>query len=477
MAEATACPALRTLMPAAAEPVAGPRGSLRLRVLLWLGVLLLAFFAATVAALEWSLSASLARARAEVLEAQLIALMAAAEPDDVGQQLTVPAPPDRRMALPASGLYGEIRAADGATLWRSPSAVDLLEAEVVAAGPPGVRQQRRLSENAAGRVERRVTVNWEFDDGTTRPFTFVVSQSLEPYRAQQRGFRVGLISWFAGLTLATLVVLSLVLRHVLRPLGRIEREIGEIEQGSREALSSGQPAELTGVARKLNALLARERGRQQRYRDSLANLAHSLKTPLAAMQATLAGRVEPELGRELAEGITRMDRIIGHQLKRAEAFTGRAAGTRALPVGPVVEDLLESLAKVYRERPVAVHREIAPDAVFQGEEGDLQELLGNLLDNAWKYGRHQVGVAAQLKSAGAGEATLELRVEDDGAGLDAALADAARTRGMRLDESLPGQGIGLAVVSDIVAGYGGHLEIERSALGGALIRVSLPVSR
>ncbi|TVQ45230.1 MAG: HAMP domain-containing protein [Gammaproteobacteria bacterium] len=460
-----------------AEPVAGSRGSLRLRVLLSLGVLLLAFFAATVAALEWSLSASLARARAEVLEAQLIALMAAAEPDEAGMQLTVPTPPDRRMALPASGLYGEIRAADGATLWRSPSAVDLVDTDAVAAGPPGVRQQRQRHENAAGRVERQVTVNWEFDDGSSRAFTFVVSQSLEPYRAQQRGFRVGLISWFTGLTLATLVLLSLVLRHVLRPLGRIEREIGEIEQGRREALSSGQPAELAGVARNLNALLGRERGRQQRYRDSLANLAHSLKTPLAAMQATLAGRVEPGLRRELSDGITRMDRIIGHQLKRAEAFTGRAAGTRTLPVAPVVEDLLESLAKVYRERQVEVQREIAPDAVFQGEEGDLQELLGNLLDNAWKYGHQKVTVTAELISSRPGEQALDLRVEDDGAGLDPAQVDAARTRGMRLDESLPGQGIGLAVVSDIVEGYGGHMEIGRSALGGALIRVSLPVSR
>ncbi len=459
-----------------AEPGAAPRGSLRLRVLLWLGVVLLAFFGATVAALEWSLGSSLSRTRAEVLEAQLIALMAAAEPDDAGG-LTLPTPPDRRMAMPASGLYGEIRDAGGQVLWRSPSAVDLPEEDPTGAGRPGVRQQRDLPDGAAGRTERRVTVNWEFDDGQSRALTFIVSQSLEPYRAQQRGFRVGLVSWFTGLTLATLVVLSLVLRHVLRPLGRIEREIAEIERGRRQALSGAQPAELAGVARNLNALLARERGRQQRYRDSLANLAHSLKTPLAAMQATLSGRSDPALRRELSEGIARMDRIIGYQLKRAEAFTGGAVGTRALPVAPVVEDLLESLAKVYREREVEVRRDIAPDAVFHGEEGDLQELLGNLLDNAWKYGHRRVEVAARLHTTGPDQCRLELRVEDDGGGLDPARADAARARGMRLDESLPGQGIGLAVVSDIVEGYGGQMEIGRSTLGGARVSVSLPAPR
>lgn len=449
--------------------------SLRRGVLLWLSVILLAFFAATVAALEWSLSASLARARAEVLEAQLIALMSVAEPDETGRSLTVPTLPDRRMATPESGLYGEIRATDGTLLWRSPSAIGLAPEAAATAARPGVREQRRLpadEDDSAGRIERSVTVAWEFEDGQSERFVFAVSQSLEPYRAQQRGFRVGLVSWFLGLMLATLVLLSLVLRRVLAPLGRIEREIGDIESGRRDALSLAQPAELAGVARNLNALLARERGRQQRYRDSLANLAHSLKTPLAAMQTVLQALPSGKARQALDDGIARMDRIVAYQLKRASAMGEKPPGVRPLAIEPLVEDLLDSLSKVYRDRPMRVQRDVQPGALFYGDEGDLMEILGNLLDNAWKYGSSRL--ALQVATGSRPGDALEITVEDDGPGLAPDLVAEVTARGTRLDQSQPGHGIGLAVVNDIVTAYGGSLALERSVLGGALLRVRLP---
>ena len=452
------------------------RGSLRTRVLLWLSIMLLAFFAATIAALEWSLSASLSRARSEVLEAQLIALMSAAEADEGVRKLTVPVLPDRRMATPESGLYGEIRTPEGELMWRSPSGVALADTPVDAA-PPGVRQQRRINdrEPQAERTQRSVTVAWEFDDGATEQFVFVISQSLEPYRAQQRGFRIGLVSWFAGITLATLILLSLVLRRVLRPLAVIESEIREIETGRRERLSAGQPAELAGVGRNLNALLARERGRQQRYRDSLANLAHSLKTPLAAMQAVIGSIAEIELRQALADGIARMDRIVAYQLQRARIIGDKAPGVRAVAVSPVVTDLHESLVKVYRGRSMHVDLEVDEAATFYGDEGDLQEILGNLMDNAWKYGRSRITVKGAMIISDDG-AQLEIVVEDDGPGLSAEMAVLATTRGMRLDETQAGHGIGLAVVRDIVESLDGELEIGYSSLGGAALRVTLPAS-
>ena len=450
------------------------QSSLRRGVLLWLSVILLAFFGATIAALEWSLSASLSRARAEVLEAQLIALMSVAEPDESQRTLIVPVLPDRRMAIPESGLYGEIRGLNGSLLWRSPSAMALGGPAPDAGGRPGVREQRRLPDGADGaeRIERSVTVAWEFEDGQSERFVFAVSQSLAPYQAQQRGFRVGLVSWFFGLTLATLVLLSLVLRRVLAPLARIEREIGDIEAGRRDALALEQPTELAGVARNLNALLARERGRQQRYRDSLANLAHSLKTPLAAMQTVLAALPGGDTRTALGDGISRMDRIIAYQLKRATAMGDKAPGVRPVSVEPLVADLMASLAKVYADRPMQVTRRVQNGALFYGDEGDLMEVLGNLLDNAWKYGASRIALDVNVGSR-PGDA-IEITVEDDGPGLAPDLVAEVTARGTRLDQSRPGQGIGLAVVSDIVASYGGTLGIERSPLGGALLRVRLP---
>ncbi len=450
------------------------KGALRTRVLLWLSIMLLAFFAATIAALEWSLSASLSRARSEVLEAQLIALMSAAEANEGARTLSVPSLPDRRMATPESGLYGEIRTLDGELMWRSPSAVALAATDIDAA-PPGVRQQGRVDDAVGGaeRTQRSVTVTWEFDDGITEQFVFVISQSLEPYRAQQRGFRIGLVSWFAGLTLATLILLSLVLRRVLRPLATIESEIRDIETGRRERLSATQPTELAGVGRNLNALLARERGRQQRYRDSLANLAHSLKTPLAAMQTVIGSVGEPELRRALADGIARMDRIVAYQLKRASVIGDKLPGVRAVPVAPVVQDLHDSLVKVYRERNMDVTLDIDQTATFYGDEGDLQEILGNLMDNAWKYGRSRIMVKVTMRTQDE-TVHLEIRVEDDGPGVPTELASLATSRGMRLDENQPGHGIGLAVVRDIVETLDGELVIGHSLLGGAALVVTLP---
>jgi two-component system, OmpR family, sensor histidine kinase PhoQ len=321
-----------------------------------------------------------------------------------------------------------------------------------------------------------MVIAWEFENGEVESFQFVVAQSLEPWRAQRRAFRLGLVGWFGVLAIATLAVLAVVLRGVLRPLGRIEGEIREMEAGRRERLSTGYPVELQGVAANLNALLHRERARQQRYRESLANLAHSLKTPLAAIRAQLAGSAArgPDAAAAIEAELARMDRIIGWQLRRAAA-AGGAVGVGVIPVAvaPLARDLAATLDKVYRDRRIRCELEIAEETVFRGDEGDLQEILGNLFDNAWKYARSEVRCSASAAPGG----SLVLRVEDDGEGLDPARAAEALARGTRLDESLPGQGIGLAVVKELATAYGGRVEVERSALGGAAVTVRLFTAR
>ena len=451
------------------------RESLRHRVLLSLGVALAVFFGATVIALEWSLAQSLGRARDEVLDTQLMALIAVAEPVEGARTLDVPEPPDGRMRTPASGLYAEIRDAGGAPVWRSPSALGV-SFDAPPGGAPGARQRWTDDDRGGpGLAAGSMTVEWEFDDGATAAFRFVVAQSLAPWRDQQRAFRLGLVGWFAILAVATLAVLAVVLRRVMRPLGRIEREINEMETARREQLSTDWPEELRGVATNLNALLGRERDRQRRYKESLANLAHSLKTPLAAIRTLLpeTGEGSPQRLDTIRAALARMDEIIGWQLRRASAVgAADAVGIAPVAVAPVAVDLAATLDKVYASRELQCELDIPPALHFRGDQGDLQEILGNLLDNAWKYGRRHVRCAGEAAAPG----WLELRVDDDGPGLDPARASEALARGARLDESRPGQGIGLAVVNELVRAYGGQVTVEQSPLGGAGVRLTLPAA-
>ena len=449
------------------------RNSLRSRVLLSLAVALLVFFGATVMVLEWSLGASLARARDQVLEAQLLAMIAVAEPAPDGTGLVLPEPPDGRMLRPGSGLYAEIRDAAGRPVWRSPSALGL-ELELPPAGAPGARDGWvQAQPEGPGLALSSLVIEWEFDDGHAESYRFVVAQGLETWLAQRRAFRLGLVGWFGALAAATLALLAFVLRRVMRPLGRIEQEIREMETARRDQLSGGWPEELSGVADNLNTLLRHERERQRRYQESLGNLAHSLKTPLAAVRTLLPahGAVAGDQADAVRTELERMDRIIGWQLRRAAAAgsAGRL-GLAPVPVAPVVRDLAAILDKVYRERATGCDIDVPESLRFRGDEGDLQEILGNVLDNAWKYGRTRVRVSGHAEAPG----SIRMRVEDDGPGLAPERAAEALTRGARLDESHPGQGIGLAVARELVQAYGGEISVERSSLGGAAISLRLP---
>jgi two-component system sensor histidine kinase PhoQ len=315
-------------------------------------------------------------------------------------------------------------------------------------------------------------ISWEMAPGMPRRFAVSAVESLRPYFAARDRVRAALAA--GALLLAGMLFggLALALRFGLRPLARLEREIAEIEAGSRELLGRGFPRELAGVASNLNALLGTERQRLDRYRATLGNLAHSLKTPLSALSSLLQG-VAPER-RELEAQVARMQDIVQHQLRRA--VSGGAAPTLAsTPVEPVIRELVAALAKVYRDKSLRIETTIADSVAYPIDRGDLMELVGNLLDNACKFGRRQVRLTAgaiedpQWRRPG-----LELVVEDDGPGVPVADRDRVLERGTRADERTPGQGIGLAVVHEIVAALGGSMDLAESASGGVRMIVRLP---
>jgi two-component system sensor histidine kinase PhoQ len=231
---------------------------------------------------------------------------------------------------------------------------------------------------------------------------------------------------------------------------------------------------LSGVATNLNTLLMGERKRVARYRDTLGNLAHSLKTPLAVMRAALSSNnsvSEAVLNPE----IDRMSAIIEHQLKRAAASGGALLGQAPVDVAPIVTELRVALLKVYARKDLSIELVIAPVCQFIGDRGDLTELLGNVLDNACKWCRGVVRLTTCVDGSFATRERLSIVVEDDGPGISFEDRIRIGQRGVRTDETVPGHGIGLSMVQDTVEMYGGTLTIGESlALGGAEFSLRLP---
>ena len=447
--------------------------SLSRRLLLSVSVSFVAFFGVTILVLDANFRDVADGSMRELLDAQIVALIASAEPQpDGGFEPQSRGLLETRLATPGSGLYAQIQSTDpGDVPWRSPSAAGTF----IDFGPPLTAGGKRYFRSRAQQTEVVIAsrgISFEDESHVNRNLTFSVATSLTTYQQQLWNFRRQLFGWFFGLTLVLLATLGLLLRWVLAPVRRLEKEITAVEAGTREALGDGYPRELSGVATNLNTLLIGERNRLARYWDTLGNLAHSLKTPLAVMRSTLNG-VGPDPANLLGGEIDRMSAIIGHQLQRA-ASGGALLGQAPLEVEPLLVDLRVAMLTVYVRKDLSIALSVEPNTLFVGDRGDLLELMGNLIDNACKWCQQQVRVEVTSDPSGDPRQRLRIVVEDDGPGISE--ADRARVleRGVRADERVPGHGLGLAMVRDTVDLYGGRLSVEQSTLGGARISVALP---
>jgi two-component system sensor histidine kinase PhoQ len=443
--------------------------SLQRRLLVTLAVLLLVAAAVSAWSLDGLYREQGRRAREALLDAQVIALISSADIGDDGR-LVPRNLAEPRLATPGSGLYAEIVGSRGS--WRSPSALGSglnLGAQPVAG--------ERLLEYALLADGTRVAglsfgVRWQLEDGSSRDFVIRAAESLEPWYDELARVRAWLVAGSLLLALLLLAGLAIALRIALKPLRQLERDIVDVEAGRRELLGTVWPRELAGVTGNLNALLAGERKRLERYRATLGNLAHSLKTPLAAIRGLLErGETAPGM---LAPQVDRMQDIVQHQLKRA--VFGSSAGTLTdLAVYEPLEQLRSALSKVYADRQVTATLAVAPGTAYPIDAGDFLELAGNVMDNAWKYCRQAIAVrATPWTAAGWRRPGLVLDVEDDGRGIPPAERSRVLERGARADESVSGQGIGLSVAREIAAAYSGTLEIGDSRLGGARVSLRLP---
>jgi two-component system, OmpR family, sensor histidine kinase PhoQ len=440
--------------------------SLRARLIVSVTLVLVVTVLLTTLALERAFRDAARSAREERLLAQLYLLMAAAEEQD-GRLVLPGVLAEPRLNLPDSGLTARIFDASGTTVWQSRSALGVDQPEPLRLGAGQFRVDQRKGDEGVGYLVAAFGVSW-----ATGPvpvdYTFAVAEDLATLRREVWEFRTSLWRWLGAMSLLMLISLGAILRWGLRPLRRVAAEVAAVETGRQPRILGPYPSELQRLTDNLNALLVQERARQERLDHALGDLAHSLKTPLAVMSGLVSDAgVDAEGGRLLREQLARMGEIVDYQLRRAR--TGALQAGRLapqVPLAPTVARLTNSLAKVYRDKPVALELRLDREAVFQGSEADLMDLLGNLLDNAYKWCRGRVRVSAVQ-----GEGRLEIAVEDDGPGIDAAEAASLLERGVRGDESAPGHGIGLAVVRQIALAYGGTIAIGRSVLGGAALRL------
>ncbi|MGH8295093.1 MAG: ATP-binding protein [Steroidobacteraceae bacterium] len=447
--------------------------SLSRRLLVSVAVPLALFFGVMMVVLDMGFRALSERSLHQLLDAQIVTLIAAAVPDPASGYDAPLAGLDTRLGTPDSGLYAQIRS--NHHIWRSPSMAGVL----IDFGRPLAQGERQFSYETVAHTRIAIEsrgISFEDDPQKTQALTFSVAVSLTPYEEQLWLFRSRMLGWFSGLMLLLLLSLAALLRRVLAPLRRLEREIHEVEEGRSEMLGSGYPRELSGVARHLNALLIGERKRVARYRDTLGNLAHGLKTPLAVMRTAVSRDGGTDTAaRTIGTEIDRMTDIIEHQLKRAAASGGALLGQAPVPVAAVAADLRSALLKVYSRKDLSIELSIEEGCHFIGDRGDFVELVGNLMDNACKWCREKVRVSAALEDGPpGGRENLSLTVEDDGPGIAEQNRAKVLERGVRTDETMPGHGLGLAMVHDTVDLYGGRLIVDASPLGGARFSLRLP---
>lgn len=445
--------------------------SLRLRLLLAAGLILAAFFGLTGIALERAFRDAAHKAMQDQLQVHIYALLSAIDLDRRGYPHLPKHLPDARFSSPGSGLYGFIFKHDR-SVWHSPSALGLeIPAQPLTSG-------KTLFLNWKGTRELWILyygVTWETVRGRRFPLVVAVAADTDALARQVADFRRTLWLWLGGSGILLLALQAGVLGWSLRPLRTITADLEAIEAGRKQQLEGPYPRELGGLAEGLNALLQSERAHLERYRNLLADLAHSFKTPLAVMRGLGQNEPLPAPVRDiLIEQVDRMQMLVDYQLQRA-AVRGSHGALAPVLVWPVLERIRTSLDKVYADKSVHCTLEGNQAARCFLEEGDLYELAGNLMDNAYKWCRGQVAVRVIVcPERGRRHPSLHLTIEDDGPGIPAAQRSEVLKRGIRADQSTHGHGIGLAVVAELVRLHRGRLRYTDGRLSGACWEVILP---
>jgi len=449
------------------------KASLQLRLLLTSLLMLTLFTGLTAAVLDKAFRKSATTAMQHRLQGQLFALLAATDLTDEGKLVFSRPLPDARYQQPDSGLYARVERLDNQHFIASQS---LLGQPLATHAHPQVGQQTftQLELNHFPHYVLDYAARWELPDGKPVTLRYQVTEDISAFQQQLHDYRTSLWGWLAASAGLLLLVQALVLRWGLQPLRRVAQELEQIENGKSQQLQGHYPRELQQLTDKINGLLKHTRSQLTRYRDSLGNMAHSLKTPLTILGNSISLQHKSTTAQaDAEEQIQRIRQIVDYQLQRA-ATAGQANGGQTLMLATLANKICNAMKKVYADKAVKQQCDIATDLAYQADEGDMLEIMGNLLENAHKWCHSRVTIHIHRVNRDHAEAQTILRIEDDGPGIPAAVRTQVLERGKRADPGTAGHGIGLAMVQEIVLLYGGTLTIGQSTLGGAAITVTLP---
>lgn len=314
-------------------------------------------------------------------------------------------------------------------------------------------------------------VQWRGKEPAGR-YLFSIVQPDTELKSAMTAYKLQLWGWLVAVILLSLVIQAVITRWALSPLQAMVDDLVNIERGYATRLAGEYPQEVQGVTDSLNHLLHVERKQRERYRNTLGDLAHSLKTPLAVIRGAGNEQLPPEGYRSVVdEQVRRMDQIVQYQLARAVRSQSKSMAQSTTAIAPMIKRITSALEKVYREKGVRLDLDLDESAAYAADERDLMELLGNMLENAFKYGHSHVSVTLATS-----QDAIQLDIEDDGLGVSPEMRQVILERGARVDTSAaPGQGIGLTVAVDILSSYNGQLEVGESSLGGASFRITFPL--
>jgi len=380
--------------------------------------------------------------------------------------------------LPLSGWYWQILRLDdpkvekriSRSLWDR--ALPRLEEQGIALSPGGVRvayidgpEEQRLRI-----IERPV------DFGSEGRFLVSVAGDATEIYEETRTFDIYLAGTFAALTIILLITTIFQVRFGLAPLKKISQSLADIRSGSAERLEGKFPDEIAPLAREANGLLDANREIVERARTHVGNLAHAVKTPLSVIvnEAALHGQ-DPFAQKVLEQADIMRDQVARH-LERARMAARVTVVGSVTQAGPVIASLCRTMEKIHRARHIVIESVIADGVAFRGERQDLEEMAGNLIDNACKWCEQRVHVELLVKPPATPGAhpSLHIVVDDDGRGLSPADREQVARRGQRLDETIPGSGLGLSIVTDLAGLYRGELVLGTAPMGGLRAELVLP---
>jgi two-component system sensor histidine kinase PhoQ len=437
------------------------RKSLSFRLLVTEGLVLAAFFALVAVVLEQSFRESAEEALKERLQVQIYSLLSTAELKNSGD-LSLPVNlPEPRFVNPGSGLYAFIQQPNKNLVWRSPSSIGL---DVPA--PPeklGAGNTYFLTDNPR-RYFLHYDILWKNLSGVEKEYIFTVAEDSEFVSHQVEQFRKTLWFWLVIIGIVLIILQFSLLRWSLKPLRIIVNDLNAIENGEKTLLDGEYATELQGLAGNLNAFITHERAHLERYRNTLADLAHSLKTPLAILRGCTESFSENK--ETVREQISVMNKIVEYQLQRAAA-KGEHKSVKGIDLSAFINKISASLNKVYIDKAIKFDTNIPEQCQIYFEEGDLYEIIGNLLDNACKWCHSTVKISVTKKPRkDRRDYALLIQIDDDGPGIPDGKLNEILKRGIRADENTQGHGVGM---------LGGKLEGNKSGdLGGMSWKVYLP---